>query len=140
MNYSIGDTVALTNKLERCGIIIQVDEKGSGYKVDTGKDIIYFYEKDIESIEPKPVNLAKVSDKIDHCTSVDPVIKQAILDFIQTGTKVALTFADYILKVHSNVVSGLIDKIEVKVNINVNINVGSLINVNSNNSFNSIKD
>lgn len=106
--YQIGNSVALINKFERCGKIVSIDEKGKGYKVDTGKDVVFFYERDMVLISDlKAPDIAATMIKIDKAVGKEvwftPDIAATIKEFLTDDSGVARAFGDYIAKVHGDV-------------------------------------
>ena len=106
--YQIGNSVALINKFERCGKIVSIDEKGKGYKVDTGKDVVFFYEKDIVPISTTTTpDITTVMTKIDKAVGktpwFTPDFSKTIKDFLTDDSGLARAFGNYIAQVHGEV-------------------------------------
>ncbi len=131
--YQIGDFVAVVNKFERCGQIASIDEKGKGYKVNTGKDVVFFYEKDIVLISArKSPDIAATMSKIDKSVGKEawftPDFSKTIKDFLTDDSGVARAFGDYIAKVHGDVLKSCLKAVkdsglELPKSISINLNI-----------------
>ena len=136
--YQLGDSVAVINKFERCGKIVAIDKKG--YKVDSGKDVVFHYEEDIVLISAlNPPNINEVMNKIDNTVGeaawFTDDFSKSIKDYINKDSGVARAFGDYVAKVHGNVLASCLKAIKesglqlpqsVSINLNININLINL--------------
>jgi len=133
--YKSGDTVAFVNKFSRCGHIVSVDGN-KGYRINTGKDIIYGYPNELVLISNNaPIRPMAAIKKIDQvCKNMPeytPDFRQSLVAFVQEGTQAAKLFVNYIFEMPQEVVKACIkaisnikiDKIEINIEeIKININ------------------
>jgi hypothetical protein len=133
--YQLGDSVAVINKFSRCGKIVAIDKKG--YKVDSGKDVVFYYEKDIVLISDiNTPNINEVMTKIDNTVGEESWFtddfSKSIKDYIENNSGVARAFCDYVAKVPENVLASCLKAIKdsrlklpesISINLNININL-----------------
>jgi hypothetical protein len=127
--YEAGDFVAVVNRFDRCGHIVGIDEKGKGYRINTGQDIIYRYEKELVLISSNaPINFNLVSKKLDAATTSEIIssdVKNDIFQFLKSNTPQAKAFGDWIVKVHKETLRGCLEAIKES-----GISLPSVININ----------
>ncbi len=127
--YKSGDTVAFVNKFSRCGHVVSVDGN-KGYRINTGKDIIYGYPNELVLISDNaPIRPMVAINKIDKACENMPEytsgFRQSLVAFIQEGTQPAKLFVNYILEVSQEVVKDCIKAIS-----NIKIDFSPTFNVN----------
>jgi len=126
--YQAGDLVAFINKFERCGCIVSIDEKGKGYKIDTGYDVIYAYENEIVLLSSNaPIRSNTVITKVDHVgtqvPNYTPAFRDGLLNFLAGNSDSAKLFASYVGKVSDQALTAClraisnikIDKVEITI-------------------------
>lgn len=130
LSYSIGDVIAVKSRFELVGRIVELDEKGNGYKVDTGKEIVYRYDKEVVLISGYvSTTSSSVIQKIDAAGEFVKGFsdfRQSIIDFLKSNTMLAQTFATYVMKMPSNVLASCLEVIrdsgvEIKLTITINL-------------------
>lgn len=130
--YSIGDVVAVVNRYELVGRIIEIDEKGKGYKVQTSGGTAYRYEKEIvlislanSSCSPQVIKKLDAAGK--QVLGFDS-IREPIISFLQSGSNLAKAFADYVVKVSTDVLISLLKAIKDSgLNSTINLRIGFII-------------
>jgi len=133
--YQAGNLVAFVNKFQRCGRIVQIDNKG--YKIDTGYDVIYAYENDIVLISSAaPIRPNVVMKKVDQVgnqvTRYNPDFREGLASFLASNSESAKLFADYVCNVSDKALKACIEAIsntkidkitfiEIKASVNNNL-------------------
>ncbi|MDB9313330.1 hypothetical protein PN462_09485 [Spirulina sp. CS-785/01] len=135
--YKVDETVGFIHKFKRCGKIVYVDERrrGNGYKVNTGKDKIYAYEKDIILISADtPICTDTVMQKIDKVGESFPAytesVKDQLIEFFNQQSKAARAFGDWVSKAYDKALRSFFK--EVTVAQKKEINIINIIVVNYN--------
>lgn len=130
VRYCVGDIVAVENRFELAGRIVEVDVVGKWYKVDTGKEIVYRYDQEVVSIKRYTSTTSQeVISKIDNFGKGVPGfsnVHQSVIDFLKSNTALAQTFATYVTKMPSDVLASCLEVIkeggvEVKITIDINL-------------------
>ncbi|MEX0271229.1 hypothetical protein AB3R30_18995 [Leptolyngbyaceae cyanobacterium UHCC 1019] len=130
VRYCAGDIVAVKDRFELVGRIVEVDAVGKGYKVDTGKGVVYRYDNEVVSIQGQTSTTSREAiSKIDNVGKGVPGfsnVHQPVIDFLKSNTALAQTFAMYVTKIPSDVLASCLEVIkeggvEVKITININL-------------------
>ncbi|NJL03010.1 MAG: hypothetical protein HC838_12190 [Spirulinaceae cyanobacterium RM2_2_10] len=118
--YQVGNLVAYVNKFERCGTIASIDQRRGGkvgYRLNTGSDYIMAYENEIVLISTDapiipPKAAMKKIDTIEKGKSYyTPKLREALWKFINSGSRTATTFVNWVAEVTNRVIDELLDLI-----------------------------
>ncbi|MCT7969737.1 hypothetical protein NG799_25830 [Laspinema sp. D1] len=129
--YKAGNFVAVINRFDRCGYIVGIDEKGKGYRINTGQDVIYRYEKELVLISSDaPINFGLVTKKLDAASTSEiqsSGVNNNILNFLKTNTHQAKAFGDWIVKMPKETLRVFLEVVKesgISLPDTVNINLG----------------
>lgn len=114
--YQAGNLVAFVNKFERCGRIVFIDEKGKGYKINTGHDVIYAYEKEIVLISSNaPIRPEAIIEKIDRAGKQLPTytsdFRAGLIKVLTSKSDTGNLFANYVSSVSEQVLAACLKAI-----------------------------